>query len=394
MTIMQPLEAEQIKMNLVRLSPSMSHIVLRPRFQIDTNESSICPWMATDGLKIFINGEKMLEKDSSFHCLAYVHEIAHIIAGHCYMLRQEWYKTLNIKVMDFACENVANYIAKMFGFKIPPYLVYEEKWDGMTEWEIYHKIMNDPAEKERVEKMMAQAGSGDQGLPEHGKWGTLSEAEASKAKADSAAAVARVASDMRQKGQGSQAAFFARMVEALTDNTDWEFYLEKYLEHTPTMDWSYSRLDQRSYISGGMLYPGLRDIDHHRTTLRKCVTFIDTSGSVGGPMLAKAVGGCKAILEKLGGYDSYIGYCDAEVHTVGPLSEWKDIPPTGGGGTSFVPVFDWIKETLDDDVNVLIYFTDGMGSFPDHQPPYDVIWMDFGPGVDFPFGEVVKFKLT
>ena len=46
----------------------------------------------------------------------------------------------------------------------------------------------------------------------------------------------------------------------------------------------------------------------------------------------------------------------------------------GGGGTSFIPVFDRIKELELEHrrVDALLYLTDGMGSYPGQEPEYPV----------------------
>jgi predicted metal-dependent peptidase len=64
---------------------------------------------------------------------------------------------------------------------------------------------------------------------------------------------------------------------------------------------------------------------------------------------------------------------------------------TGGGGTSFVPVFKKVEE-LGITPALLIYFTDGYGTFPDEPPPYPVIWV-MTEDVTPPFGEVVKVEM-
>ena len=49
--------------------------------------------------------------------------------------------------------------------------------------------------------------------------------------------------------------------------------------------------------------------------------------------------------------------------------------PLGGGGTRFEPVFDHIAaDTEHDTPECLIYLTDGLGSFPDREPDYPVLW--------------------
>jgi predicted metal-dependent peptidase len=57
---------------------------------------------------------------------------------------------------------------------------------------------------------------------------------------------------------------------------------------------------------------------------------------------------------------------------------------TGGGGTAFTPVFEWIERRgLRPDA--LAYFTDARGEFPRQAPPYPVLWLVKG-GAAVPFG--------
>jgi predicted metal-dependent peptidase len=64
----------------------------------------------------------------------------------------------------------------------------------------------------------------------------------------------------------------------------------------------------------------------------------------------------------------------------------------GGGGTSFVPVFDRIHE---DGIqpDMLVYLTDTYGSFPAQEPDYKVIWGSIVPNPRVPFGQVVEVEI-
>jgi predicted metal-dependent peptidase len=63
---------------------------------------------------------------------------------------------------------------------------------------------------------------------------------------------------------------------------------------------------------------------------------------------------------------------------------------SGGGGTSFIPPFEWIKANDDEEkIDAAVYLTDLMGSFPREAPPYPVIWCTILPG-EVPFGDVVN----
>lgn len=65
--------------------------------------------------------------------------------------------------------------------------------------------------------------------------------------------------------------------------------------------------------------------------------------------------------------------CDEALSEEGPWSfeAWEDIrlPESfaGGGGTNFVPAFEW-AEAQDRPPNLLLYFTDADGEFPEHEP--------------------------
>jgi predicted metal-dependent peptidase len=69
----------------------------------------------------------------------------------------------------------------------------------------------------------------------------------------------------------------------------------------------------------------------------------------------------------------------------------------GGGGTSFIPVFERIEaEQLRPDV--LVYFTDCFGLYPKNVPQYPVIWASITPEAQLgtyrpPFGEIVYVPL-
>tara|TARA_A100001515_G_scaffold120041_1_gene102856 strand:+ start:5823 stop:7082 length:1260 start_codon:yes stop_codon:yes gene_type:complete len=56
-------------------------------------------------------------------------------------------------------------------------------------------------------------------------------------------------------------------------------------------------------------------------------------------------------------------------------AECMELNVHGGGGTSFTPIFNWIKDNRKEkDVSALVYFTDGFGSVSCKRPPYPVLW--------------------
>lgn len=124
------------------------------------------------------------------------------------------------------------------------------------------------------------------------------------------------------------------------------------------------------------------------------VVGVDTSGSVGEKELNMFFGEMSGILEDIRPKRLVIIWCDAKVHRVDEIEEASDLPSLrakgapGGGGTKFYPVFDEIK-SLGLDVDALIYLTDGMGTFPEKEPTYPVIWGSIYKEAVYPFGDVV-----
>jgi predicted metal-dependent peptidase len=62
----------------------------------------------------------------------------------------------------------------------------------------------------------------------------------------------------------------------------------------------------------------------------------------------------------------------------------------GGGGTSFVPVFEWV-EVQNMWPDLLLYFTDAQGTFPEQEPTYPVLWVVKGKA-KVPWGQRIQLN--
>jgi len=116
---------------------------------------------------------------------------------------------------------------------------------------------------------------------------------------------------------------------------------------------------------------------------------IDTSASVDKEFLEKFLAELAEIMQIFPNYEIEIIECDAKIQHISTLYPTEPLTATlkGGGGTDFRPVFDHIDEEMWD-VKFLIYFTDGMGTFPSYLPQIDTLWV-MPEEVDVPFGEVI-----
>jgi len=178
--------------------------------------------------------------------------------------------------------------------------------------------------------------------------------------------------------------------EALEPTVAWEEHVETLIARRCGSDgYSWRRADRRLIVRD-CYAPGRSG---HGAKLIVCAG--DTSGSVGDETMNVWFGNLAGILDNLRPERLIIMWCDAAVHDVDHADEPSDLQVIrhrgvgGGGGTSFIPVFDMIDE-MDLTPDALIYLTDGYGSFPDIAPSYPVIWGSIALGPDgYPFGDVV-----
>jgi predicted metal-dependent peptidase len=116
-----------------------------------------------------------------------------------------------------------------------------------------------------------------------------------------------------------------------------------------------------------------------------------------------AVTETEGILKAIGAEITFMT-CDAEIGTIKKVRNIKDACASlvGGGGTSFVPVFDAVIK-MNPMPEVLVFLTDGYGDAPHAPPPkLKTVWVLVGTHVDdsrepyFPgesFGEIIRFEL-
>jgi predicted metal-dependent peptidase/intein/homing endonuclease len=118
---------------------------------------------------------------------------------------------------------------------------------------------------------------------------------------------------------------------------------------------------------------------------------IDTSGSISDEDFKAFMSEMKSIQSCYKGTMTVIE-CDADIQKTYKLNKYNKIDKNfkGRGGTSFKPVFEYIKDKkLKTDV--LCFFTDGYGDQNEcKKPPYSTIWVTTTRDQKFPFGHVIS----
>jgi predicted metal-dependent peptidase len=124
----------------------------------------------------------------------------------------------------------------------------------------------------------------------------------------------------------------------------------------------------------------------------KLVVAIDSSGSVDEELLGEFLSELNFLMNTIASYEIDLLVCDERIrsHTTFYGGDSLDAKIEGGGGTDFRPVFEFIKEELQD-TKLLLYFSDLDGVFPKEEPPYSVKWVT-PKEKNVPFGELIVLR--
>jgi predicted metal-dependent peptidase len=198
--------------------------------------------------------------------------------------------------------------------------------------------------------------------------------------------LAGAAQQARQAGKlsGDQ----ARLVEdTLAPRLPWRMLLAKHMTSQARDDYSYSRPSNRR--GEPAILPSLR------SEQLDVVVVIDTSGSIAPEEMAEFVAEMDAIKGQVRAR-VVLHTCDDALNPAGPwvFEPWESLrlPEyfAGGGGTNFRPAFSWVCG-LDREPDLLIYFTDAEGQFPEQPPHFPVLWLVKGK-TEVPWGQRVQLN--
>jgi len=137
--------------------------------------------------------------------------------------------------------------------------------------------------------------------------------------------------------------------------------LRMYIQNKFSADFTFNQKDRR-FMSSSLFIPA---IETYPDKIKVAVA-IDTSGSVSDDELRKFLGEIWGMFRNKSHIEIILCCCDAQLYNprvIKKRSELYEYKVMGGGGTSFVPVFEYLKEEKLD--TCLIYFTDGYGEFPE-----------------------------
>ncbi len=395
---------------LILDKPFLGALVLR--LPMVAGDPAWCKSTATDARTFYYNRGYInrLTLDETQFVLA--HEALHCALSH-FARRQHRVK----RRWDLACDFAINPLLINEGLQPTPDALYMSEFEDMTAEEIYPNLDDNMDEEPQDQHLYDQpdaSGSGGQGQdmdkqrdgeqssPESDE-GTASESEVDENQGGapqppplSPAEQEQLSVQWQQRmaGAAQQAMQAGKMGDAMARMVDhllqpqlpWRMLLARYMTNIARDDYSYFRPSRRE---GNAIFPSLRSSQLDVTAV------IDTSGSIAQDEMEQFVSEVNAIKGQMRARITLLA-CDAQVSDKGPwvFEPWEDAElPTeleGGGGTDFVPAFDWV-ETQDQAPDLLIYFTDADGNFPQSEPAYPVLWLVKGKA-KVPWGQRVQLN--
>ena len=365
------------------------------------------PIAATDGSNLLLNPDTFFEYTLGERIFICCHEIMHCIWNHCGLMHKFIRQgkvsypdgtslPYNQMLMNVATDLVINdcLIESKVG-------VFNKNWLHDKDYATSMDSAIDAYRK--IFKLSKRGGGGGDGPPCKGKGfdehlppGTsqgkdAQETVAGRNEVEWTTQIAAAAN--AAKLQGKLPAGLERLLgEILEPKVDWKEKIAALFARkvgSGSYDW---RRPDRRLIVRDIYAPGRSGFGAGTVVIA-----IDTSGSIGELELNMFFAEMAGILEDVRPKRLVVMWCDAKVHRVDEIEEASDLPALkkkgapGGGGTCFEPVFDEMQKLGLDNVDALVYLTDGYGSFPKKPPEYVTIWGNISaPGiVKYPFGDVV-----
>lgn len=400
---------KEARLGFMAVCPFLSHLYIAETKEVWTLD---VPTAATDGRRIALNPEFLAKLQPSQRIFLLAHEVDHILCRHPERFayydatkgpdgdKFDW--DLANKAADYTIN--ARLTEASIG-KMPPGGLLRQDITGDMLWEDVYKLLKQ--EQKARGKGGQGGGSGDGGSdgsggqgpgsgdimaprkdPATGRQDTMSDMDHKEAVARAAAAA---------KGQGKLPAGYDKIVDEILDHqVPWQEHIRLTTTgRIGTARETWTKLNRRRIALNPMLcLPGRRGFG-----CDTIVVGLDTSGSIYADqkLLAVFFAELGGIIADISPKNLIVIQCDAKVHQVDECKTLDDVQVVraqgakGGGGTSFVPVFDYVRENgIKPDM--LVYLTDMHGTFPDAAPAYPVLWAK-NTDVEAPWGESVRVEI-
>ena len=346
----------------------------------------------SDGLKMHYNSE-YLDKLS-------VEEVEFVMANGAMHTVLKHYERLNGRtkwLWQTATDYVVNAMLVKNGMQLPEYAYFENKFEGLYVEEVYAILsaeMKDNSEYSIEEENQQINDTDDKNMEnlhvqkEHAPDSNAQESieeESAEEKEETKERLEQIFQKLKRQGNLPKELELV-IPEYFSNKVDWREFLYGYIAAHAKTSYRFTPPNMK-YLYRGIYLPSLS------SDLLRVIVAIDTSGSVDEALLSTFLGEVTSMMQQYPNYEIELITADAKIQSVKTFlpGEPLDYSISGGGGTDFRPVFEYVQMHIDYPT-LLIYFTDGEGIFPKEEPPYNVLWVAPEP-IEIPFGELVILDL-
>ena len=309
------------------------------------------------------------------------------------------------RIWQAATDMTVNTMLLKNGFTLPPYAYYDTRFDGMYAEEIYDILTEEMIYNDTLDEADAPPPDDASDPQENAKSSSRDHTQTQEPSSSQPATPAQLPDDginaeeieaLRQEitehfeqifqkfnRQGELPQGLEMVIpHYFSHKVHWQELLYRYIAEFAKSTYSFLPPNMK-YLYRGIYLPSLS------SDLLRIVIAVDTSGSVDESLLATFLGEVESIMQSYGNYEIDLITADAKVHSHRTYlpGERLEYTVSGGGGTDFRPTFAYIDVEINYPT-LLLYFTDGMGTFPKSEPAYDVMWV-MPEAKEVPFGEVL-----
>jgi predicted metal-dependent peptidase len=397
---------------LIMDKPFLGALVLRLKTQ---PAQEWCVTCATDARSFYYNPSYLKALNINQVQFVLAHEALHCALSH--FARREH---RNKHRWDLACDYAINPLLVADGLTPPPGVWIPECYEDMIAEEIYPMIeennANEPMDRHVYDDDQQKQPDGNNSNPPNGEHQkdqenyrspqndssfAEEEVEINSGNAPQPPPLTntecqnldvqwqqRLAGAMQQALQsGKLSGALARMVDHLLQpQLPWRMLLARHMTTTARKDYSDTRPSRRE---GTAIFPS-----QHSAQL-EVVVALDISASVSDDEMAQFLAEINALKGQIRARVTLLA-CDAQLSQESPwiYEPWEELKTshelTGGGGTSFKPIFDYVDLEMQPP-DLLLYFTDAEGDFPKTVPTYPVLWLVKG-SLQVPWGQRIQLN--
>lgn len=375
-------QVEEAKILIALYAPFWSNLLAHLPVKIEFYEDA---YAATDGFHIFLS-PVLAQFPTEIVAGVILHEVMHVAYRH--FLRKH---NRNLHLWNIATDIVVNNAIKDTGhFPLPSGVLWDPKMRGFSAEEVYDKLVKELArvkggigvEGESGEKKkkgtLSRVEKWKEGKPDKHLDPAMSWSERKKIEEDIENWLVEsynIWKNVSERRRGRIPGNLVEQIEILVKNEiPWKRILERYLNMIFVKD-DYAPLPpSRKYLPYDLYFPSLK----REVPEGVVVIALDTSGS----MSAKDIGEALSELVSLKYYteEIYLIMHDSKITDVLKTKDLvnfdvgKKVKVKGRGGTSHVPVFDYL-DMVNLKPDLFIGFTDGYSVFPKNKPTFPVIWV-------------------